>query len=109
VFLETFDYGYITGNHVDLRIAIILMTCNIGLEPKIRVKIVRTHLAEFAKRSGEVLEMTEDAVDFIVRSGFSAKCGARRLALASIKQTDGGSETGGVLIAIKEGIVTGAA
>ena len=101
--------GMSLGNHVDLCIAIILMTCSIGLEPKIRVKIVRTHLVEFAKRLGKALEMTEDAVDFIVRSGFSAECGARRLALASIKQTDGGSETGGVLSAIKEGIVTGAA
>jgi ATP-dependent Clp protease ATP-binding subunit ClpA len=169
LFLQAFDYGYLTdylGNRVNLRNAVILMTCNIGFEPKIRVgigvaepdswetverdtitavervfpreligrmdgmlvfkqlsvpvmkEIVRKHLTELGERAGKSIEMSEEAADFIVRGGFSAEYGARRLAffmdstvglaLASLKQADAWSTSSRVGIVLEAGKVAAA-
>jgi ATP-dependent Clp protease ATP-binding subunit ClpC len=166
LFLQAFDYGYLTdylGNRVDLRNAVILMTCNIGFEPKIRVgigstnedswetvekdtvtsiervfprellgrmdsvlvfkplsvpvmrAIVKKDLAELGERAGKGIEVSDDALAFIVSGGFSAEYGARRLAffidmtvgeaLAKLKQTEEWTHSTNVRVLMKAGAV----
>jgi ATP-dependent Clp protease ATP-binding subunit ClpA len=78
-------------------------------------EIIRKQLAELGGRAGKNIETSDEALEFIVRSGFSVEYGARRLAffmdttvglaLANLKQTDAWDTSEKVGIVLEAGAV----